>query len=353
MRRPKGAEDQGDWDLPEAEDPLAEEDLWFLPGPMDADEDRAGGFAAPLPRAPAPEGAEITDWRRAEAGQAAALARVAARLGALDDRLMRGPEGWRQRLALIEASELSWLAGDRISVDRLGLWLALRSGAAEAESAAMQRAAWAFRRLTGGAGPIGDLPGFLGRHAAEGAGLLAERLAGFAALLARAEDLHPVTRGCLAYRFWPLAGIGPDGDPVEGIVLAARLAAGDLQGGAVFAPVAMGGPAMLRRAGPAADRLAHWLSGMEQAVLRMMRQLDGLEHWEARAVKATAGLSGRTPARLIRALADWPYLSAPMAEEITGSSRAAVQRNLTWMEAAGLVSELTGQERFRFWKAAL
>lgn len=39
---------------------------------------------------------------------------VAGRLGALDDRLRRGPEGWRQRLALIEAADLSWFVGDRI-----------------------------------------------------------------------------------------------------------------------------------------------------------------------------------------------------------------------------------------------
>jgi hypothetical protein len=348
MRRPRAGEDS-----PEAEEEIDEADLWFLPGPEEEDDGVGMEFAPPLPRASASEGAEIAEWRQAEAGQAAALARVAGRLGALDDRVLRGPKGWRQRLALMEASELSWLAGDRISVDRLGLWVALRTGAAEEESAAMQRAAWAFRRLSGGPAPFADLPGFLGRHATEGVGLLAERLAGWEALLARAEDLHPITRGALAYRLWPLADIGPEGDPLEGIVLATRIAAHEAQGGAVFAPVAMGGPAMLRRTGAPAERLAHWFSGMEQAILRLMRHLDALERWETRAAKATAGLSGRTPARLISALADWPYLSAPMAQEITGASRAAVQRNLAWMEGAGLVTELTGQERFRFWKAAL
>ena len=41
-----------------------------------------------------------------------------------------------------------------------------------------------------------------------------------------------------------------------------------------------------------------------------------------------------------------------MAEQLTGSSRAAVQRNLAWMEAQGLIREVTGQGRFRMWKAA-
>ena len=38
-----------------------------------------------------------------------------------------------------------------------------------------------------------------------------------------------------------------------------------------------------------------------------------------------------------------------MAETLTGASRAAVQRNLAWMEAHGLIREVTGQGRFRMW----
>ncbi len=85
-----------------------------------------------------------------------------------------------------------------------------------------------------------------------------------------------------------------------------------------------------------------------------MRQLDRLEAWEEVAVTRTrGGLSGRTPPpRLLAALRDWPLLTAPpMAEELTGASRAAVQRNLTWFHNAGLVREVTGQGRFRVWRA--
>jgi Fe2+ or Zn2+ uptake regulation protein len=39
-----------------------------------------------------------------------------------------------------------------------------------------------------------------------------------------------------------------------------------------------------------------------------------------------------------------------MAETLTGASRAAVQRNLVWMEARGLICEVTGQGRFRMWR---
>ena len=42
-----------------------------------------------------------------------------------------------------------------------------------------------------------------------------------------------------------------------------------------------------------------------------------------------------------------------MAEALTGASRAAVQRNLKWMEDRGLIREVTGQGRFRMWRACL
>ena len=78
----------------------SEDDLWVLPGPMEVEPD----YLPPGPRAELRETAVLDDWRKAEAGNAARLARVAGRIGALDDRLHRGPEGWRHRLALMEAA---------------------------------------------------------------------------------------------------------------------------------------------------------------------------------------------------------------------------------------------------------
>jgi len=42
-----------------------------------------------------------------------------------------------------------------------------------------------------------------------------------------------------------------------------------------------------------------------------------------------------------------------LAEKRIGASRAAVQRNLAWMEARGLIREVTGQGRFRMWSIAI
>lgn len=91
---------------------------------------------------------------------------------------------------------------------------------------------------------------------------------------------------------------------------------------------------------------------METASRTAMRHLDDIEAWSARAENEMATLSGRTPPALRAVLTEWPLVSAPMAEAMTGASRAAVQRNMTWMEARGLIREVTGQGRYRMWRAA-
>jgi hypothetical protein len=105
------------------------------------------------PRAEPRETAVLDDWRRAEGAHAARLARASGRLGALDDRLRRGPDGWRHRLALIEAADLSWFAGDRVGPDRLALWMSMRLSGVQVDTAELARVGWAVRRLTTGPGP--------------------------------------------------------------------------------------------------------------------------------------------------------------------------------------------------------
>ena len=171
-----------------------EDDLWFLPGPIEEETDDL----PPGPHAEHREIAILDDWRKAEAGHAARLARVAGRLGALDDRLRRGPEGWRLRLALIEAADLSWFAGDRIGPDRLALWISMRLTGVQDDTAALARVGWAVRRLTGGPEPEVDLSAFLDRrdpeNMADEAELFADRAGGWLDLMSQATDLHPITR---------------------------------------------------------------------------------------------------------------------------------------------------------------
>ena len=329
----------------------SEDDLWFLPGPMEEEPD----YLPPGPRAEPREAEVLDDWRMAEAAHAARLARVAGRVGALDDRLKRSPEGWRHRLALIEAADLSWFAGDRIGPDRIAIWISMRLSGVQEDPAALARVGWAVRRLTGGPGPEVDLSAFLDRRDPENmvddAEPFADRAGGWLNLMAQAAELHPITRACAGYHLWSLAGLGQQGDRMEAAVTAARIAASEGKG-AVFAPLAMGGAGGLRAGGPPADRLARWLEGMETACLTAMRHLDDVEAWSARAEAEMTPLSGKTPRALRAVLTEWPLVSTPMGEVLTNASRAAVQRNIAWMEARGLIREVTGQGRFKIWVAA-
>jgi hypothetical protein len=329
----------------------SDDDLWFLPGPIEEEPNDL----PPGPRAEPRETAVLDNWRKAEAGHAARLARVAGRLGALDDRLRRGPEGWRHRLALIEAADLSWVAGDRVGPDRLALWISMRLSGVYDDVAALARVGWAVRRLTGGPGPEVDLSAFLVRRDPENlsdeAEPFADRAGGWLDLMAQAVDLHPITRACLGFHLWSLAGLGQHGDRMEAAVTAARIAASE-GNGTVFAPLAMGGAGGLRAGGPPYDRFARWLAGMETACLTAVRHLDDIETWAVRAEAEMTRLSGKTPPALRAVLTEWPLVSAPMAEALTGASRAAIQRNLGWMEAHGLIREMTGQGRYRMWRAA-
>ncbi len=324
-------------------------DLWFMPPPIEDDDD--------IP-APAHDRAIITDWTGAEAAHAARLARVAGRMGALDERLRRGPEGWRHRLAVIEASELGWHLGDRIGPDRLALWLALRLAGVQDDAGALARVGWAVRRLTGGPGPAQGLAAFLDRRDPDtvtpDADRLSDRADAWSDVLAQGRDLHPISRACMGFHLWNLAGLSQQGDRLEAAVTATRIAAMDCRG-AVFAPLALGGglgaSGALRSGGTPGERLGRWLDAMDRGCLAAMRHLDDIDAWAARAATAIAPLSGRTPPALLVVLMEWPFVSAPMAEQLTGASRAAVQRNLDWMERHGLIREVTGQGRFRMWRA--
>ena len=335
----------------EGDEEAHEEDLWFLPGPIEEEPD----YLPPGPRAEPPEPAVIDEWGRAEGAHAARLAKVAGRLGALDDRLLRGPEGWRHRLALIEAADLSWFAGDRVSPDRLALWISMRLSGVQDDSEALARAGWAVRRLTSGPEPMVDLASFLDRRDPEkfedNAERFDERAGSWLDVMTAAVDLHPITSACMGFHLWSLAGLGQHGDRIEAAVTAGRIAASD-GNGAIFAPLAMGGAGGLRASGVPPERLARWLDGMNSAILTAMRHLDLVETWTVQAEGELAKLSGKTPPALLTLFAEWPLVSAPMAETQIGASRAAMQRNLAWMEKKGLIREVTGQGRFRMWRIA-
>jgi hypothetical protein len=79
-----------------------------------------------------------------------------------------------------------------------------------------------------------DLSAFLDRrdpeNMADEAEPFADRAGGWLDLMAQAADLHPITRACMGFHLWSLAGLGQQGDRMEAAVTAARIAASEGKG---------------------------------------------------------------------------------------------------------------------------
>jgi hypothetical protein len=110
-------------DLPEEmagpyDSPSAPDDLWFLP---DDDHTPDATFQEPflLTKSNRAGLLDAKAWRAAEATLAADLAALAFDFGRLSERVLAAGAGAIQRLALAEASSLSWWTGDRVSAERM------------------------------------------------------------------------------------------------------------------------------------------------------------------------------------------------------------------------------------------
>jgi hypothetical protein len=351
-QRPRFPTDD-DLTLPGPFDPSEPEAPWFLPA--EDPDDPPDGPMPPLPRAGRASLVDAEGWRAAEAALAADLEELAFDAGRLAERVLAAGQGAVQRLALEEASSLSWWAGDRVTADRLALWLSYRIGAADEGGEGLIRTAWAARRLAAPrAGQGGDLANTLiaglGEEGRTDFGMTSDVAAEFAAL----DGLTSMTRGCALMQLWRSLDERPDHlRGLEAAVLGMRLASMGAAGQVAlpFLPLSLTGFAALTASGSPDRRLTGWISGAHRAVLAALMRLDRLAAWQARALAETEDLQGRTPARLIAALAARPMLGAPQAEADTGASRAAVQRNLDLLVARGLAREVTGQGRFRVWAA--
>jgi hypothetical protein len=347
LLRPASVDD--DQTHPGPYDPPDEGGLWFLADPDDANEDIAGaaGFLDPSKRPNRPSLVDAAGWRAAEGALARDLADMSFDFGRLVERITAFGPGAVARLALTEAASISWWNGDRVTSDRLALWLSYRIGAADEAGEGLIRSAWVARRLMG-AGSSGGiarmLTATLGEEGRADAGLIADASAEMAAI----DDLSPVVQACALFHLWKSLDERPGHlRGIEAAVIAARAAVG--QGALPFLPLTLTGLGALTTSGPADARLAAWVSGAHRAVLSALMTLDRLSRWRTKAEEATADLSGRTPSQLITALIHHPMLTAAQGQTDTASSRAAVQRNLDVLAKRGLIREVTGQGRFRVW----
>lgn len=312
-------------------------------------------------------GADPGPWLAAERALARPLADLAAGLARLGARIEAEGPAAPGRLAAGEAVALARSFGARLSLERFELWR--HDGpAGRAAPRDLARAGWAARRLAAATPPRAALTdpealrGFLGLEGARtDAGLApllaretgpgwAEAAGGFCAAMAGLGALHPIARAAAALALW--RALAPGG-PLEGAVLAARLAAEPSGPGAA----AMAGPGFLplgawpgTRAGAAeGDRLAALL---EAGLARLPGILAGLARraeWRARAE------AGCPPGRVARAalpiLGAQALVSANMLRDRLGVSQQAANAALMRLQAAGLVVEVSRQRRYRVWRA--
>lgn len=329
---------------------------------------RAPGYDAARPAADRP-GADARAWLEAEATAGRALAEAAAAFARADERLRAWPaalaRGGVERLALRQAAALCWAEGTPISPERLSLDAAGRLGRADRPDGTLARAAWAARRLAArrwsAAGPAAaaraaaraDAAAERTGDRAAGPGGLARQASaqGWAERVRALRGAHPLTQAAFAEVAWRRAGLSAPGAAVEPGVVAMKLAAraAARPGGLTFAPLA-------RRAGAGGDpaeRAAAFYDAAARGADEALETLERLQRWRETAEGAVADLSGRSPPRLLGALAARFALSAADAARLCGLSPSAAQRNLALLADRGLAREITGRGRFRLWTAAL
>src|SRR5690606_33236518 len=111
-------------------------------------------------------------------------------------------QGAITRLAQSEAASLSWWTGDRISADRIALWLSWRIGAEGEDGGALIRTAWAARHLAAPASAAPDL----GSRICQDLGLPREEsqklAADVAEVLPSSSELGPIATGCATFHLW-------------------------------------------------------------------------------------------------------------------------------------------------------
>lgn len=352
-------------------------------------------------------------WHAAERSAGRALAAAAEAVGRLDERLRRVAEAqrraWRERLALEDISGLLWAEGLRLRPETLALADAGRVGRSDDEDRVLLRAQWARRRMTGPSEGLGEnaatsrgtgrsvagragswapprngqgVLAFLGRvapvrgreddtpdntpgevtarawadlpEALIPAGPDPEAAARWARALADLDELHPLTRSAAAFHIWRRSGLSQPGELLEAAVMAARIAGSAGRGGLLAVPLTGGGGRLTTgQGGDAAERLTDWLRGLAQAADQAQLFLDRIELWHEQSTARSAHLNGKGAPALLALLAARPILSGRDTAEALSITEVQARHLLNRFEKLGLIRELTGHSRFRFWAAAI
>lgn len=354
-------------------DPIPDEDLWFLPdaghAPDAAPLKPADPADTPWINAPQEASLDPETWRSAEARSYRALTTTAESVARFGERLRGFPEPVGDRFAIASVSSVLRGEGLWLSPEQIALYQAFRAGADDS-ARDLARAAWAMRRLGPDAQtvqPVDDLRGFLGRSSGVNSPQIppgGDRPVGDVldtlcadwsyAMTTLRDQMHPLTRAAFGFALWRSMGITPWDEHLEPTLAAMRI--GALRQ-APFLPMVDGHRLDRHALQPGGEgavaRLTTFYAAAEAGALWACMELDRLSAWRGRARQAISDLSGRTPPLLISCLLRMPVVSADLVADRTGCSRPAARRNLNLFSDRGLIREVTGQDRYRFWKAAI
>lgn len=347
------------YDAPET----PEEDLWFLPGPP---EDFAPGDS-PFPFANRTHLVKPTAWAKAEQTHYKALLAAAEAVARFGARLEAMPPDVMERIALQTTSAVLRTEGIWAKPEHIALFRALRISSHD-ETRDLERASWAVRRLIAmrHGGPLDDgLHVFLDRRAQhqsgayDGAEGVEDRLHGadlkatgedWQKQIQQAGDIHPLTRAACGLFLWRRFEISPIDYALEPLVVSSLIGAG---GAAPFLPMPEGMPQLHAHAADPFEALLRFYETVEQGALMSMLEMDRLVRWRSKAVEAIADLSGRTPRSIVDTALRFPVFSAELAARFADCSAMSSRRNLNLLQERGLLKEVTGQKRYRFWAALL
>ncbi len=349
------------------DDDPAEEDLWFLPGPPDENE----SADSPWPIAPRPMSLDPAVWLKAERNRYRDLLATAQAVERYAERLRHFPQQVKERFALASVSAVLRSEGVWLGPEHIALYQALRIATGDT-ARDLSRASWAMRRLMSrpvqGGAPTDGVHHFLGRaHQAEAPDLPGEgRATGYeleaigqdwAETVASLTVAHPLTRAAYAFAQWRAHDITPWDELLEPTIAAIILGRDELGEAATFLPLSeshrFDRHGLTKNAGGAEARLTVFYAAIRQGALNANMELERLGNWHARAEQTTLHLSGRTPGALIRTMMKYPIVSAELVSRDTGCSRPSARRNLNLFADLGLIREVTGQDRYRFWSALL
>lgn len=342
-------------------EPRPDEDLWFLPA-LDDDE---GSSDMPWPVAARETSLEANVWRAAERECYRELIAAVQAVTRFGERLKQFPDSVRERFAVDTVSAVLRSEGTWVGADQIALYRTLRIASGD-QAQVLARASWAVRRLLAGTHPRRDgLHEFLGRVEVDApmqvpggerplGGELVALSDQWAHALERFSDCHALTRAAFGFAVWRAEGITPFEELLEPMVAALIAGAGGL---AAFLPMVQGHRLDRHSLKPgeagAAARLKVFYGAVEAGALAALLELDRLVTWQAQARGAIADLSGRTPPLMVEAFLKARVVSAEWLASEIGCSPVSARRNLKIFEERGLVREVTGQGRYRFWTAAV